>query len=386
MKILIITHNFPPIEGGISTHTYEMAKNFTEQGHRVLVAAPLIRGTVRLDQKQSFRIFHFPLIKQGAWLRFLVTFGYSLIAFLKFRPAVIYTTHWANAGLVATLISYLGRLPHVLAVNGTEINFSPSQKKLYALFALVARRAAKIIALGSFQVFLLKKLNIPDGKIQMVPEGVNPDRFVQRDEDLIGVLRQKYQINQQKVLLTVGRLVPRKGHQKVIFALKKLLLEYHNVCYLIVGRGPEETRLKKITADLKLDQQVVFTGFVSEKEVISLYQLADIFVMPNNIVAGDLEGFGIVFAEANACAKPVIGGNSGGVGDIIQDGVNGYLVNPDSVVEIKQRLLTLLTNENLAKQMGLCGLAMVKNQFNYNRIARLVLEELTKTVRNHGHI
>lgn len=375
MKILIITQNFPPIEGGISTHTYEMAKNFSIYSQEVLVVAPVKKNTSNFDKKQNFKIKRFPKVYDPL-SRFLVTLIYSFWATLKFKPDIIYTTHWKNAGLVATIISILFKIPHVLAVNGTEINFPKSRKIEYWLFRFVADRSPKIIALGSYQRNLLKKLDIYENKIFVVPEGVDFSRFEKRDENLIRSLKIKYNLGTKKILLTVGRLVPRKGHRDVILALKDIVKIYPRLVYIIVGRGPEQENLSKLVKKLELEKYVVFTGFIPDEETIAFYHLCDLFVLPNKVVDGDLEGFGIVFAEASACGKPVIGGRSGGVSDIVRDGVNGYLIEPGNITEIKDRVLKILQNEKLSRQMGIRGREMAKNEFNYSNIARNILNFL----------
>jgi len=374
MKILIITQNFPPIEGGISTHTYEMAKNFSIYRHKVLVVAPVKKNTLEFDKEQNFRTKRSPQV-YNAFSRFLVTLMYSLSAAFKFKPDIIYTTHWKNAGVVATIISIFLKIPHILAVNGTEINFPRSQKFNYKLFRFVADRAKKIVALGSFQVNLLKKLDINENKITVVPEGVDFSKFKDKNDDLINKLKEKYHTGTKKVLLTVGRLVPRKGHRNVILALKEIIKIYPQIVYIIIGSGPEQENLKKLVNNLKLNNHVIFAGFVSEEEKIAFYYLSDIFIMPNTIVDGDLEGFGIVFAEANACGKPVIGGKSGGTSDIIKDGFNGFLVNPENIDEIKDKILKLLKNDGLRNQMGQYGQNLVKTEFNYLNISKKILNQ-----------
>jgi phosphatidylinositol alpha-1,6-mannosyltransferase len=374
MKILIITQNFPPIEGGIATHTYEMAKNFSIHGQEVFVVAPVKKNTSEFDKEQNFRTKRFPQV-YNAFSRFLVTLAYSLSAAFKFKPDIIYTTHWKNAGVVAAIISIFFKIPHISAVNGTEINFPRSQRFNYKLFRFVVDRAQKIIALGSFQVNLLKKLDIDESKITVVSEGVDFSKFKDKNNDLINKLKEKYNIGTKKVLLTVGRLVPRKGHRNVILALKEIIKIYPEIVYIIIGRGPEQENLFKLVKNLKLEEYITFTGFISDEEMIAFYHLCDVFVMPNTIVDGDLEGFGIVFVEANACGKPVIGGKSGGTSDIIKDRLNGFLVDPENMDEIKDKILKLLKNDDLRNRMGQYGRNLVKTEFNYFNISKKILDQ-----------
>jgi phosphatidylinositol alpha-1,6-mannosyltransferase len=157
------------------------------------------------------------------------------------------------------------------------------------------------------------------------------------------------------VVLTVGRRVERPGHDLVIRALTAL--EEQSVRYVIAGTGPEEGRLRRLVEALGVRDRVLFTGHVPDEDLPGLYAACDVFVMPSRALGArdGIEGFGTVFLEAGACAKPVIGGWSGGVSEAVEDGVTGLLVDPHDPEALAEALRRLLRDPELRRRMGEAG-------------------------------
>jgi len=177
-----------------------------------------------------------------------------------------------------------------------------------------------------------------------------------------------------RIILTVGGLVARKGHDMVIRALPRLRQTVPDVMYLIVGDGPYRTQLETLAVALGVQDHVIFVGKVPGEYLPDIYALSDVFVMPSReqLNVCDVEGFGIVFLEANACGKPVVGGRSGGIPDAIIDGVTGLLVNPHDPEDIANALARLLTDGDLAVRIGRQGRLRVASDFNWARLGRRV--------------
>src|SRR5437870_6418255 len=176
--------------------------------------------------------------------------------------------------------------------------------------------------------------------------------------------------HKDKVILSVGNLVARKGHDMVIRALPRLRQIIREVTYLIVGEGSYRAQLEQLAHDLGVRDRVVFAGALAE-DLPDIYALSDVFVMPSReqIEECDVEGFGLAFLEASACAKPVVGGRSGGIPDAIVDGGTGLLVNPHDPEDIANALARLLTNNHLAIRLGQEGRSWVIKYFNWARVA-----------------
>jgi len=160
-----------------------------------------------------------------------------------------------------------------------------------------------------------------------------------------------------------------KGHDVVLRALPSVVAKVPDLTYVVVGDGDDRPPLESLANQLGLADHVVFTGEVSESELAALYQRSEVFVLPARTVIDDHnpkgEGFGIVFLEAMAFGKPVIGPNYGAPAELIRHGENGLLVDPDDPTSVAEALVRLLTNPKAAHQMGKAGSAWVRGHYSY---------------------
>ncbi len=367
MRILILTQNFPPLEGGISTHCYEMAKNWA-QDDDVWVLAPRASDVGKSLPLSSGNLVRMPA-GHNKLSRLFLSIGWTFHLARKIRPDLIYGTHWRNCGIALRIVKLLTGFPFFLAVHGSEVYYllEPGRKLTQHLFRWVVSGCQGFVALGQYQRQILQRLCIPAEMVFTSPEGIDLARLAQVDVN--DHVRARHNLNGKLVILTVGRLVERKGHDMIIRALPQVLKDVHEAAYLIVGRGLMEDRLRALARELGVEDRVLFCGFVPDTALMAYYQACDVFAMPNREVGGDTEGFGIVFVEAGACGKPVIGGRSGGAVEVIEDGVTGLLVNPGDVSEIARTLTLLLKDRELAARMGQAGRARVERHYIYAHVA-----------------
>lgn len=208
-----------------------------------------------------------------------------------------------------------------------------------------------------------------------VHPGVSPPPYREKIESEAARLRAELGIEEREsVLLTVGRLIERKGVGTVLDALDADALAERSVRYLVAGEGPQEGELREKARNLGLQDRVVFLGRVSERTKWALYRLSDVFVMPNSTVSGrDWEGFGIVFLEAAVMGVPAIGGSSGGAREAIVDDRTGYLVEPDSPSRLVEALLRLLEDPELCRRLGSSARGRVRREFTWSQAARRLL-------------
>jgi phosphatidyl-myo-inositol dimannoside synthase len=203
---------------------------------------------------------------------------------------------------------------------------------------------------------------------------VNPGIHLRLDRERSKVraeqLRSELRLPGDNILLTLGRLVPRKGVELVLRSLPELIVRFPGLHYVVAGDGPYKTELQKLTADLGLLGRVRFTSHADEPTKWGLYEMCDIFVMPNRLMGGtEWEGFGIVFLEAALFGKPVVGGNNGGVPDAIIDGVTGLLVNPEDQRLLSAALGRLLADHELRRNMGRAAEERVRANFSWELVA-----------------
>jgi phosphatidylinositol alpha-1,6-mannosyltransferase len=193
-----------------------------------------------------------------------------------------------------------------------------------------------------------------------------------------GRLREVYGLKGKKVILSVGRLAKRKGFDMVIKALPLVLEKVPSAVLVSCGQGELAAQLKKMVKDYNLDEHVIFTGFIPHAELPQYYNLCDVFIMPSREYSQvDAEGFGIVYLEAGACGKPAIGGRSGGTPDAILDGETGLLVGPGDREDIANAIIKILSDDNLARQLGENARRRISEKFQW-KFASRSLEGLIK--------
>jgi phosphatidyl-myo-inositol dimannoside synthase len=185
------------------------------------------------------------------------------------------------------------------------------------------------------------------------------------------VVREAYGLGDRPVVVCVSRLVARKGQDMLIRSLPLIHRRVPGTAVLIVGDGSQRAGLEKLVEKLGLRGDVVFTGAKAWVDTPAYFAAGDVFCMPTRTrKAGfEVEGLGIVYLEASACGLPVVGGDSGGAPDAVQDGVTGYVVNGRSAPEIADRVSTLLLDRELAREMGEWGRRWVEQRWRWDDLA-----------------
>lgn len=209
------------------------------------------------------------------------------------------------------------------------------------------KRADTVLSVSEFtKNILISKGRAEPENITIFPNTIDPlYPFPDIGEKPHGLMDELGIKNGQKAILTVARLSSAegyKGYDKVIEAMPGVVAEFPGAKYIIVGRGEdvELERVRKLIVSTEMEQNVLLAGFVGEDRLLDFYGLADVFVLPSRG-----EGFGIVFLEALACGKPVVAGNRDASREALQGGSLGVLVDPDSVEEIQQAIITVLSGK-----------------------------------------
>ena len=164
----------------------------------------------------------------------------------------------------------------------------------------------------------------------------------------------------------------------VIKALPKIIQEIPNVKYIIGGAGKNKERLFALVDELNLKSKVIFAGYIHDDVLNDYINACDVFIMPNRKEDFDIEGFGIVFLEANACKKAVIAGDSGGAIDAVIHKETGYLVDPLSTDDISEKVIKLLSDDKLRNDIAKTGYERVCTELNWSK----VIEKIEKTIEN----
>lgn len=391
MHIIIFSTDYPSLIGGISTYTYQIAKNLSHI-NRVVVLAPHFDGDSEFDRKQEFRtlrIINIPIIRE-------ILFTYHIVKIQLTMPIdFIFNAVWFPCALISYLIHRLIKIKYVVAAHGSEfLDDKLSLKRrikslLRGLKVRVFTHAAMVLPISDYTKRKLLDLGIPSKNITILNNGTDTETFRPGAKD--PVLMKKYNIGEKsQVLLTVGRLDLHKGHDMVVKALPKILEEVPDLVYFIVGDGPEKKRLQNLISLQNLSSMVKMVGWVTDDELADHYRLCDVFIMASREIPGRLdllEGFGIAFLEAGACAKPVIGGRSSGVADAIIHEQTGLLVDPFSQEEIATAVIRLCKDKGYADKLGLNGLERCRKELNWPAVCgrlQSLLENFRTPMKSRG--
>ncbi len=209
--------------------------------------------------------------------------------------------------------------------------------------------------LGEYTKSILIKLDSSEAKFVQIAPGIDTEYFSPRSKNQELIL--KHRLDQRRVIVSVGRLVHRKGQDQLVEALPKVLIKYPDAVLLFVGDGPIKNMLKNSARQLGVTNSIAFTGKVSHGDLPDYISLGEIFAMPvrSRFFGLEVEGLGIVYLEASACGLPVIAGNSGGAPDAVLKDVTGLVVDGTSSGEIADAICKLLDDPIQAKQMGQAG-------------------------------
>jgi len=286
-------------------------------------------------------------------------------------PAAIHCGDLFPQDFAGMLMHKLRGTPLLVFVHGDEISQTEGRRLQPRLRNAIYRAADSVVVANRFAYERVINILGSVDRVTMITPGVDMNRFYPGPRP--AWICDQFQVGDDPLLVTVGRLVKKKGHETVLRSLPVLLRKYPHLKYLIVGDGPERGRLEVITSELGLRGSVSFAGNVPNYNVGDFYRAADIFCLVNQEDAyGDIESFGMVFVEAGACGKPVIGGRSGGTSQSILDGQTGMLCDPENVSQLCELLGVLISKPEVRRRMGDAGLTRAQLDFSWDsRAAQL---------------
>lgn len=373
MSYILLGTDYPPQTGGIQRYSSNLARALQALGREVRVIATEQSGSREHDLASPVPIVRVPTDGgKPAIYRRMREAALRLAPTLPQALRGIIATKWSPEGLGALQAARRLRVPWAVIGHDREFILHAANLVKWGLQIYLLRHADLCLANGSYSAQNFRRGFAPAHRIRVVGCGIESELF-KPDEPMAEVLRQRHALQDRPVLLTVGRLVARKGHLAVLQALAQVRRQFPTVAYVIVGEGEFRRRLEQGVARYGLRDHVVLAGRVPEAELCGYYTLADIMVMPSyDIIGIPSEGFGLAFLEANCCGTPVIGSRTGGIPDAIEDGGSGLLVPPRDPAALAEAILRLLRNPGLARQMGDYGQRRARQYFTWEAVARRV--------------
>lgn len=364
-KTLIITLDFPPEYGGIQNVLYMLAKTAG-----IDTVTPGYKGDRDFDSKQNFKIYRIPCITSNK----KTSIPFMFIKTILINPDLLICGH-----IFTAIIGVLTFKPYIIYTYGMEV--FTAKKKLF--FRWLMKKSYKIITISDFTSNYLKNSGIPSKKIIKIYPSIDTQKFNPKIDP--SYIIERYNLRDRKIILTVGRMAKNeryKGHDTIISILPEIIKKVPDIVWVVVGTGDDSERIKNDVSVCGLSNYVIFTDKVAQNDLLALYKASNVFVMPSDEKTDKggikAEGFGIVYAEANACGVPVIAYRAGGAKEAVKNGITGILVEKGNIKELTNMIIKLLLEPDLAKDMGMQGYKRVLKELDMS----LFIENFKNIIKN----
>lgn len=354
MKTLLLSEIFPPMTGGSGRWFWEIYRRMPRD--QFVIAAGDVNGASEFDATHDLDVVRLPLTMSDWGLLSWGGLQNYWRAFRAIRRLVherhidhIHCGRCLPEGFLALLINKLDGIPFSCYVHGEDANAVSAgaadgvlcSRQLRWMTRQVMNGTSGIIANSHNSARIAREQwGLSTERVHLLHPGCDTNYFVPASRDADA--RRALGWGGRPVLLTVGRLQKRKGHDMVIRALHQVREAIPDVLFAIVGSGEELEPLKQLAEAEGQQNHVLFHGKLADEQLRQAYQQADLFVLANRQIGTDIEGFGMVLLEAQACGTPVLAGDSGGTAETMSLGETGEVVNCDGPDELAVRLIRLL--------------------------------------------
>jgi phosphatidylinositol alpha-1,6-mannosyltransferase len=368
---LLVTNDFPPKLGGIQSYLWELWLRLDPTSFTVLTTPH--EGAEAWDAEQPFRVVRTPervLLPTPSLARRVDALAAdSGAALVVLDPAL-------PVGLIGPRLAR----PYGLVLHGAEVTVPGRLPGIRSLLGRVLRGASEVIAAGGYPAAEGERAAGRALPVTVVPPGVDVDRFVPLDAEGRAKARTLFDLPADaRVVVSISRLVPRKGMDVLIEASALLAAEHPDLVVVIGGSGRDRARLDRLVARTRAPVRLV--GRVPDPDLPALYGCADVSAMlcRNRWAGLEQEGFGIVFLEAAACGIPQVAGDSGGAADAVADGDTGLVVGaPSDPAAVARALASLLDDEDRRRRMGAAARERAVSAFGYDVLAARLAEVLDR--------
>ncbi|MCH8313261.1 MAG: glycosyltransferase [Nitrospinae bacterium] len=395
LRVLVLATTFPRWENDAEPRfVFDLTKHLAEKVS-LWVLVPHAPGARMEEEIDGVRILRFPyffpkrlqtLCYEGGilpklktkWLArlqlpfFLAAQGFHIWRTVRKYKINFIHCHWIiPQGFFVSLLNSFSGIPYLLTAHGGDV-YSFRKNPLIRIFSNYALRRAKTCTVNSEPTGQAVRNIRPGSSIQVVPMGVDTQRFHP------GKINKKIKENlkiQDSFLLAVGRFAEKKGFRYLIQAMPEILKKRPLAKLVIVGFGPQEEELKRLIADLNLQASVLLPGCKAGDELAEYFATADIFIGPSVITDnGDTEGQGVVFLEAMASGTTVIASDVGGIKDIVRNMETGLLIPPNNPGAIAEKTMLLMDNQELRNKLAMNGRRLAESEYSWEKTAQRFLE------------
>ena len=376
MKILMLTWEYPPrVVGGISKVVYDLSHKMVKEGNEVTVVTYKEGDNVKYYENDKgvevYRVDNY-MIRPNNFIDWIMQLNFNMITKAneiinkngKFD--VIHAHDWLVA-YSAKSIKESYNIPLISTIHATESGrnsgiHDETQRYINDSEWMLTYESSEVIVNSNYMKNEVQRLfGLPYDKINVIPNGVNLQLFsnVNIDYDF----RRQYAMDNEKIILYVGRLVYEKGIQNLITAMPKVLDRYHDSKLIICGRGGMIDELREQVKYLGIENKVYFAGYCDSKKMQKMYKCADVAVFPSTY-----EPFGIVAIESMLSGTPTIVSDVGGLNEIIEHGVTGMKSYAGNANSIADSVLALLFDPKLCANISQNAIKKVRENYNWSKI------------------
>ncbi len=378
IRILYTIECYPPIVSGSGISTKRIATGLAERGYTVAVACPG-RGFGLIKNVENnvtiFRLSSIPVLLYREYYFSPFAKRHMDEIFEDFEPDIVHIQdHFfvstaayneamkRNIPVIGTNHFHPGNLlPHA-RIKKELIFYKILEKMFWDSFTKVFNELNLVTVPSHSAADIIRNVGVKKPSIYVVSNGINLDLFnnLPIESNIKESIKSKYRIKRQKVvLISVCRLEKEKRVDLLIKALA-LIKDIADFQFLIVGCGKEKDNLEYLVKSYSISDKVIFTGYITESDLIKLYKISDIF-----LTASEIELQGISIMEAMASGLPIVASSAMAIPELVLDGVNGYLFEPGNIKNASEKILLLIKNETLRKDLGKNSYTLIqKHDFN----------------------
>ncbi|PTX55355.1 1,4-alpha-glucan branching enzyme [Melghirimyces profundicolus] len=378
-RLLMLSWEFPPMTvGGLSRHVFDLSRWLVKNGWEVHVITTEVEGYPHTETVEGVHVHRVHVMKPFGkefqhWvfqLNLMVTDAVDTLVKSGLSFDLVHAHDWLVAP-AAKAIKHRHRLPLIATIHATEHGRNGGirtglQRRIHGLERNLTEEACRVILCSQYMKEEARRLfELPDEKMRVVPNGVDP---VMLRFSGAGKQKEPFALEDERIILFIGRLVPEKGVQTLLEAGEKILPAHPDVKLVIAGKGPMKEALEAEARNRGLGEKAMFTGFISDEDRNRLLNVADVTVFPSLY-----EPFGIVALEGMAAGTPVVVSDTGGLADVVDHGRTVLKSLPGDVDSLALQIQTLLSDPERARRMAESARAEV-DRFDWNRIARRTIE------------
>ncbi|RIV18182.1 DUF1957 domain-containing protein [Alicyclobacillaceae bacterium I2511] len=356
--VLILSWEFPPMTvGGLSRHVYDLSRYLAAAGWKVHVLTTRIGEYPHDEMVEGVHVHRVDVMKPdgGEFVHWAFQLNLAMLDACRellqhIHVDLVHAHDWI-VGYTAKAVKELYGLPLVATIHATEYGrnqgiHTDMQRYIHQLEWQLTYDAQRVILCSSYMQREVETVfNLPAEKLEVIPNGVDP-RLIQVATD-VAINRDRFALPEEQIVLFIGRLVREKGVQVLVEAAPQVLEACPRAKFVILGTGPAMQDLKTAAQTAELGARMEFRGFVTDEERNALLQIADLAVFPSLY-----EPFGIVALEAMAAHTPVVVSDTGGLGDVVDHGRNGYKAYAGNAISLATQIVAALCNPNEAQKMA----------------------------------